>query len=128
MSAEGLTYDTGALLAAERHDRLVWALHRAALARQLPPVVPAVVLAQGWRGGPHVDLSRFLKGCDIESLSEEQARQVGALAARADHDDIVDVSVGEGAIRRHHAVVTSHPTPIRKVAAAAGVTIEIHAV
>jgi hypothetical protein len=128
VSAEGLTYDTGALVAAERNDRLVWALHRAALARELPPVVPAAVLAEGWRGGPQAALSRFLKGCHIEGLSEEQARTVGALAARADHDDIVDVSVVEGAVRRRHAVVTSNPTHIRKVAQAAGVTLDIHAV
>ena len=128
MSAEGLTYDTGALVAAERNERLVWALHRAALARGLPPVVPAGVLAEGWRGGPQAVLSRFLKGCHIEGLSEDQARKVGALAARSDHDDVIDVSVVEGAIRRRHAVVTSNSTHIHKVADAAGVVLELHAV
>ena len=128
MSAEGLTYDTGALVAADRNDRLLWALHRAAVARELPPVVPAGVLAEGWRGGPQAALSRFLKGCDIEDLTKEQARKVGALAARADHDDVIDVSVVEGAIRRRHAVVTSNSSHIRKVAQAAGATLEIHAV
>lgn len=126
MTAEGLTYDTGALVAAERNDRLVWALHRAALARGLPPVVPAAVLAEGWRGGPQAVLSRFLKGCHVEDLSEAQAREVGALAARAAHDDVVDASVVEGAIRRHHAVVTSNSTHIHKLAAAAGVILEVH--
>ena len=110
MSAEGLTYDTGALVAAERDDRLVWSLHRAALARGLPPTVPAGVLAEGWRGGPQATLSRFLKGCHVEDLSEARARAVGALAGRAQHDDIIDVSVVEGAVRRRHAVVTSNPT------------------
>ena len=128
MSAEGLTYDTGALVAADRNDRLLWALHRAAVARELPPVVPAGGLAEGWRGGPQAALSRFLKGCDIEDLTKEQARKVGALAARADHDDVIDVSVVEGAIRRRHAVVTSNSSHIRKVAQAAGATLEIHAV
>ena len=128
MSAEGLTYDTGALVAAERNVRLVWALHRAALARELPPVVPAPVLAEGWRGGPQAVLSRYLKGCRVEDLTQDQARAVGALAARAGHDDIVDVCVVEGAIRRRHAVVTSNATHIRTVAQAAGVTLAIHAV
>ena len=77
MSTEGLTYDTGALVAAERDDRLVWSLHRAALARGLPPTVPAGVLAEGWRGGPQATLSRFLKGCHVEDLSEASARAVG---------------------------------------------------
>lgn len=128
MSAVGLTYDTGALVAAERDDRIMWSLHRAALRRGLPPAVPAGVLAEGWRGGPQANMSRLLEGCDIEDLTKTQARAVGALAARADHDDIVDVSVVEGAVRRNHAVVTSNPGRIRKVATAAGAGITIHSV
>jgi hypothetical protein len=128
VSADGLTYDTGALVAAERDDRLMWSLHRAALVRGLPPVVPAGVLAEGWRGGPQPGLSRLLKGCDLEDLTKAQARDVGALAANAGHDDVIDVSVVEGAVRRHHAVVTSNAAHIRKVAAAVGVTLEIHSV
>ena len=128
MTSDGLTYDTGALVAAERSDRLAWALHRAALIRRLPPVVPAAVLAEGWSGGPQAVLSRYLKGCTIEELSTAQARATGALAARAGHDDIVDVRVVEGAIRRRHAVVTSNPTHIRTVSRAAGVALEIHSV
>lgn len=128
MIAEGLTYDTGALIAAERDHRLVWALHRAALARRLFPVVPSAVLAESWRGGPQAALSRFLKGCSVEPLSEGQARAVGALAAKADHDDVVDVAVVEGATRRRHAVVTSNLTHIRRVAVAAGIDLEVYEV
>ena len=128
MSTDGLTYDTGALVAAERDDRVMWSLHRAALRRGLPPTVPAGVLAEGWRGGPQANLSRLLKGCDIEDLTQAQARPVGALAARAGHDDIVDVSVVEGAARRNHAVVTSNAGHIRKVARVAGADITIHSV
>ncbi|MGH3494733.1 MAG: integrase core domain-containing protein [Sciscionella sp.] len=39
-----------------------------------------------------------------------RARAVGALAARDSHDDIVDVSVVEGAPSRNHVVVTSNPS------------------
>lgn len=128
MSTVGLTYDTGALVAAERGDRIMWSLHRAVLGRGLPPMVPAGVLAEGWRGGPQANLSRLLRGCGIEDLTRTQARAVGALAARADHDDIVDVSVVEGAVRRNHAVVTSNPSHIRRVATAVGASITIHTV
>jgi hypothetical protein len=69
-----------------------------------------------------------LKGCRVEELSNERARATGALAAQSGHDDIVDVSVVEGAIRRRHAVVTSNPDHIRLVAEAAGVTLEIQSV
>jgi hypothetical protein len=128
VSTGGLTYDIGALVAAERDDRIMWSLHRAALRRGLPPSVPAGVLAKGWRGGPQAILSRLLKGCDIEDLTRVQARAVGALAARANHDDIVDVSVVEGAVRRNHAVVTSNQDHIRKVATATGANVTIHSV
>ena len=128
MSTDGLTYDTGALVAAERDDRIMWSLHRAAVRRGLPPTVPAGVLAEGWRGGPQANLSRLLKGCDIEDLTRVQARAVGALAARANHDDIVDVSVVEGAVRRNDAVVTSNQDHIRKVATATGANVTIHSI
>ena len=42
----GLTYDTGALLAAEANDRRMWALHRRTLERLHTPTVPAATLAQ----------------------------------------------------------------------------------
>lgn len=114
---DGVTYDTGALIAADRNDRRMWALHAGFLALEVSPTVPSPVLAEAWRGGPRqASLARFLALCTIETLTEEQSKAVGALAARADHDDIVDVTVVEGAIRRHDAVVTSNPTHIRQVA------------
>ena len=123
----GVTYDTGALIAADRNDRRMWALHAGFVALEISPTVPAPVLAEAWRGGSRqASLARLLALCTTEPLTDEQARAVGRLAARAGHDDIVDVTVVEGAIRRHHAVVTSNPTHIRKIADAvrARLTIE----
>ena len=42
----GLVYGTAALSAASKDDRLLWALHRAALVRGLVPVVPAMAVAE----------------------------------------------------------------------------------
>jgi hypothetical protein len=44
----GITYDTGALIAADRAERRIWARHRALLALGEVPTVPAPVLAQSW--------------------------------------------------------------------------------
>ena len=126
MSAAGLTYDTGALIAAERDDRLLWSLHRAAIARGVPPTVPAGVLAEAWRGGPQHRLSMLLKGCQVEDLSELQARRVGVLVAACGLDDTVDVSVVEGALRRHDAVVTSNRAHIEQVADSVRRSVPIH--
>ncbi|MFT3854890.1 MAG: hypothetical protein QM733_19455 [Ilumatobacteraceae bacterium] len=122
----GVAYDTGALVAAERNDRRMWALHAGFLAEEVAPVVPVAVLAEAWRGGARqASLSRLLALCDIEPMSEEQARRVGVLAGKAAHDDVVDVTVVEGAVRRRDAVVTSNDEHIRHIADAAGVRLRI---
>jgi len=120
----GLTYDTGALIAAENDDRLLWSFHRAALARGLAPTVPAGVLGEAWRGGPQHRLSSALKGCRVEPLDERQARAVGVLAADCGLDDTVDLAVVEGALRRGDAVVTSNRRHIEQ--AASGRVLLIH--
>ena len=122
----GVTYDTGALVAADRNDRHMWALHAGFLAEEVSPTVPAPVLAEAWRGGSRqANLARFLALCSLEPLSERHAKAVGVLAGKADHDDIVDVTVVEGAIRRHDAIVTSNRTHIRKITDAVRAKIAI---
>lgn len=122
----GVTYDTGALVAGERNDRRMWALHAGFLAEEVLPVVPAPVLAEAWRGGARqASLSRLLAMCDVEPMSEEQARQVGVLAGKSAHDVVVDVTVVEGAIRRRDAIVTSNEDHIRRVGDAARVRLRI---
>jgi len=124
-----VTYDTGALIAAERGDRRLWALHAGFLAEEVAPTVPAPVLAEGWRGGPRqANLARLLAMCDIAPMSEDQARKVGVLAGRSGHDDVVDVTVVEGAIRRDDAVVTSNRDNIDRVGRAGGVKLRIEEV
>ena len=72
----GVTYDTGALTAAERNDRAMWALHAGFLAQEVVPTVPASVLAEAWRGGRRqASLVRFLALCAIEELGEAQCDQ-----------------------------------------------------
>ena len=125
----GVTYDTGALVAAERNDRRMWALHAGFLAEEVVPVVPASVLAEAWRGGARqASLSRLLAMCEVEPMSEELARRVGTLAGRARHDDVVDVSVVEGAVRRRDAVVTSNERDIGVIAKATSSTLRIVAI
>jgi hypothetical protein len=125
----GVTYDTGALVAAERNNRQMWALHAGYLAEEVIPTVPAPVLAEAWRGGSRqASLSRLLRMCDTEPMGEELARNVGVLAGKSGHDDIVDVCVVEGAIRRGDAVVTSNMTRIRMVADAAGAIVRIESI
>ena len=126
--ATGLTYDTGALIAAESSARGLWALHRRALERGLRPVVPAGVLAQAWRGGPQPQLSRLLKGCRIEDLTGVRARAAGAACGRAGSGDVVDASVAVGAIARGDLVVTGDVGDITRIADALVSPLEVVAV
>jgi hypothetical protein len=122
----GVTYDTGALIAADRGERRMWARHRALLMRREVPVVPAPVLAQSWRGtSRQALLARMLTGCDIEALDDRQARSVGTLAAHAATTDIVDACVVEGALRRGDLVISTDEGDLRPIAAAISHHLEI---
>jgi hypothetical protein len=124
----GLTYDTGALIAAEGRDVGMWALHDQTLAREVRPVVPAPVLAQAWRGGPQHNLARLLKGCVLEAFAENAARDVGRLLAASKTADIVDAAVVVSALLRGDVVVTSDPADLRALADALAVRLDIHVV
>ncbi len=122
----GVTYDTGALIAADRGERRMWARHRALLVRREVPVAPAPVVAQSWRGvSRQALLARLLTGCDIEALDADQARAVGALATRAATTDTVDACVVEGALRRRDLVVSSDEGDLLAIAAAVGGQLDI---
>lgn len=121
----GLTYDTGALVAAEANDRRMWALHARAIARSHVPTIPAGVLAQAWRGGPQPLLARLVGSCDIDPLDETSARLVGAALARSGTDDVVDGSVVVGALRRGDSVVTSDRGDIAHLAQSVGRRVNV---
>ena len=111
----GVTYDTGALIAADRNDATLLARHEALLRRGVVPTVPAPVLAQAWRKpSRQVTLVRFLRGCRTEPTDEALAKRVGLLAESTTHHDIVDLAVAEGALRRGDVVVTSDPSDIER--------------
>ena len=125
----GVTYDTGALIAADRNDRTMWALHAGFLAEEIAPTVPAPVLAEAWRGGSRqANLARFLALCIVEDMDDDRAKAVGVLAGKSSHDDIVDVAVVEGAVRRRDAIITSNPTHMRSIADATRTRIRIETI
>jgi hypothetical protein len=123
-----MTYDAGALIAAERNDRRIWALHRRALERAVVPTVPAGVLAQGWRGGPQAQMSRLLGGCRVEDLDDARARSAGAACGAAGTSDVVDAAVVVGAAARGDLVVTSDPGDLIQLRGALNVDIQLEVI
>jgi hypothetical protein len=124
----GVTYDTGALIAAERDSRSVWRLHRRLLERGMCPTLPTVVLGQAWRGGPQARLSQFTRGCRVEPFTEQQARAAGAALAASGSSDPIDAAVVVIALARDDLIVTSDPDDLHRIAGAIGRSVEMHVV
>lgn len=116
----GYLYDTGALIAAERGERLMWAVHRRILDRGFRPTIPSTVLAQAWRGGPQRQLARLLAGCEVREFTEQHARTVGRVLGDTGAADIVDASVVVIAQRLSQEVLTSDPDDLQPLAIALG--------
>ncbi len=116
----GLVYDTGALTAAERNDRRMWALQARALQRGVRPIVPAGCIVEAWRGGRQPSLGRLLAGCETETLNEDRARAAGILRRGVGVSvGAIDATVAETAIRVRAAVVTSDRVDLEQLAESA---------
>lgn len=127
-SRTGVVYDTGALFAGERGSAPLWSLHHRLLDRRIRPVVPSIVLARAWRGGPQANLARLLKGCVVEALAENAAREIGGLLAASGSSDLGDAAVVVSAARRGDLVVTSDPGDLTALASVLGTHLMLHAV
>jgi predicted nucleic acid-binding protein len=108
-------YDAGALIAADRSDREVWADHRARLELGVLPVTTAPVVAQVSRSGRQAQLRRFLRGCDVVPFLEDEVHDIGALAGRSGSSDVVDVHVVAVAHRRGFGVVTGDEDDLKPI-------------
>jgi len=119
-----LVYDSGALIAVERNDRLTVALHKRALQRRQPPVVSTAVIAEtAYHSMPN--LAWLLDGCEIEPLTTEAATTAGQLRHRA-KATVVDAIVVEQALRLPNTlVVTSDRDDLTAIANAAGHKLNI---
>ena len=121
-----IVYDTGALLAAERRNPDFLALHDEVTAARIRPLVPVVVLARAWRGGPQHQISRVIKGCDIIPDDERTGRAAGVACAAAGTTDVVDAIVIATAVRHQAPIITSDPGDLTRIANAIGVKIKLY--
>ena len=121
-----IVYDTGALLAAERRNPDFLALHDELTAARIRPIVPVVVLARAWRGGPQHQISRVLKACDIVPDDERIGRAAGVACAASGTADAVDAIVVATAVRHQAPVVTSDPSDLTHIADAIGIKLQLY--
>ena len=120
-----IVYDAGALLAAERRNPDFLALHDEVTKARIRPIVPVVVLAQVWRGGPQHHISRVLRACDILLDDQRTGRAAGVACAAAGTADIVDAIVIVTAVQHQAPIVTSDPGDLTRIAGSIGVKIRL---
>lgn len=110
-----VVYEAGALVAAERSNRRLWADHRARLELGLVPLTTAPVVAQVSRSAQQVQLRRFLRGCDVVPLLATDAHEVGALVGASGVTGVIDVHVVLVASRAQASVLTSDDRDLSRV-------------
>jgi hypothetical protein len=115
-----VVYDAGALVAADRNDRVFWLDHRVRLEQGVVPVVPAAVVAQVSRSARQVPLRRLLKGCDVTVLAEDGAHRAGRLLGLTGTADVVDATVAVVAADLGAVVLTGDRGDIERLLANTG--------
>ena len=102
----GLTFDTGALIALERRHQRIARVYRAAVSDRLPVTVPAVVIAEWWRGRSDAR-EIVLGGLRVETTTSALARVAGEALAAIPGATVVDAIVMASAAQRGDIVYTS---------------------
>jgi predicted nucleic acid-binding protein len=112
----GLTLDAGALIAYERGTERMREILTVAYARGLVPTIPAIALAEVWRGDAQdARVARLLKACSIEVVDEKLARAAGKLRRNTPSSSTIDACIAVGVRRRRDAIATSDPDDMRNL-------------
>ncbi len=115
MSA-GLTFDTGALIALERRRQRIARIYATAVADGLPVTVPAVVVAEWWRGRSDAR-EIILRGVRVEETTVSLARLAGEALAAIPGAGAIDALVMASAARRGDVVYTSDFSDLERLQA-----------
>ena len=102
----GLTFDTGGLIGLERRRQRISSVHATAVADGVPVTVPAVVVAEWWRGRSEAR-ETILRGVRVEDTTPALARLAGEALAAVPGASVIDALVMASAARRGDIVYTS---------------------
>ena len=107
--SEYVVYDAGALVAADKNQRMFLHQHDLYIKGGIVPLLPAPVLSQAWLpGSKHASMHRVVRTCSILSFTEKEAHEVARLCRKAKSTDVVDGFVALAALLRRNApVITS---------------------
>lgn len=120
--------DAGAFIAFEREDRSIISRLQLAKRDSIELRTSAIVLGQVWRDptGRQARLARLLQIAEVRPIDERLAREAGVLVGRAGTSDPIDATVVLVADDGDR-ILTSDPTDIARLAAAAGRRVTVTA-
>lgn len=110
----GLTFDTGALIGLERRHQRIARVYRAAVSDGLPVTVPAVVIAEWWRGRSDAR-ELVLRGVRVEATTSVLARVAGEALAAVPGATVVDAVVMASAAQRGDIVYTADVIDLQRL-------------
>jgi predicted nucleic acid-binding protein len=106
VSSQGVTFDTGMLIALERRKQSAWEVYRRVHQRSAPITVPAAVLGEWWRG--RTDLRDSIRlSVRIEPLTDIIALLAGEALAKVKRATTVDAFVMASAALRGDVVYSA---------------------
>jgi hypothetical protein len=121
-----LVLDSGALIALERNDRVMWGRLTLAVRAGAVPTTHGGVVGQVWRGSGSRQalLAQILANTDVRALDDTLGRASGALLAVTRQRDVIDAAL---VLLAHDGdrIFTSDQTDIAELAAATGRHVEI---
>lgn len=111
----GITFDTGALIALERRGQRIRKVLERATEQKIRITVPAAVITEWWRSRNDVR-ERILAAVRIEPLSESLARVAGEALAAVSGATAIDAMVMASAAQRGDVVYTADVADLTKLA------------
>jgi predicted nucleic acid-binding protein len=113
---DGITFDTGALIALERRSQRIRSLVEMATDRKIRITVPAAVMTEWWRG--RTDLREAIVGAvRVEPLTDVLARIAGEALASVAGATSIDAIVMASAAQRGDVVFTSDVDDLERLRA-----------
>ena len=111
----GITFDTGALIALERRGQRARKVLERATEQKVRITVPAAVITEWWRSRSDVR-ERILAGVRVEPLSEGLAKIAGEALAAVKGATPIDAIVMASAAQRGDVVYTTDVSDLAKLA------------
>ncbi|MEJ7729077.1 MAG: PIN domain-containing protein [Polyangiaceae bacterium] len=116
MSSQGLSFDTGVLIALERRKQSAWDVYRRANERKATITVSAAVIGEWWRGRTAVR-DAIRGSLRVEPLTDAIARLAGEALAKVSRATAIDAFVMASAALRGDVVYTGDVDDLERLRA-----------